>query len=97
MFESETFEQCNKRLRSKNQANYRKRQKTRYGTDINSTNNQNSVGMKRHELGRMDKLCIHCGAKFWMNEKDTRHIHLFLCAVLVVKSDYPLCLGHLHI
>ena len=91
MFESETFEQRNKRLRSKNQANYRKRQKTRYGTDINSTNKQNSVGMKHHELGRIDKLCIHCNAKFWMNEKNiaTGHIHLFLCAVLVVKSDYP--------
>ena len=70
MFESETFGQRNKRLRNKNQANYRKRQKTRYGADINSTNNQGSVGMKRHELGSMDKLCIHCGAKFWMNEKD---------------------------
>ena len=70
MVESETFGQRNKRLRNKNQANYRKKQKIRYGADINSTNNQGSVGMKRHELGSMDKFCIHCGAKFWMNEKD---------------------------
>jgi hypothetical protein len=27
---------------------------------------QNEV---RHELGRMDQTCIHCGAKFWMEEK----------------------------
>ena len=79
MFETETFEQHNKRLRNKNQANYR--------TNINSTNNQNNVGMKRYELGSMNKLCIHCGAKFWMNEKDQYSNHLFLYAVLMVKSN----------
>ena len=29
-------------------------------------------GITHHELGRMDQICIHCGAKFWMEEKDRR-------------------------
>ena len=66
MVESEIFEQRNKRLRNKKQANYRKRQKTRYY----ETNKQNNNNTKRHKLGRMDRICIHCGAKFWIEEKD---------------------------
>ena len=23
-----------------------------------------------HDLGRMDQLCLHCNARFWMGEKD---------------------------
>ncbi|RIA93994.1 hypothetical protein C1645_690203 [Glomus cerebriforme] len=27
-------------------------------------------GLTRHELGRMNQTYIHCGAKFWMEEKN---------------------------
>src|SRR5262249_23148295 len=45
-----------RRLKNERQAAYRKRQKT--------------TNTERHELGRMDQICVHCGAKFWMDEKD---------------------------
>jgi hypothetical protein len=28
-------------------------------------------GIMCHELGRMDQVCIHCGAKFWMEERNS--------------------------
>ena len=31
---------------------------------------QDSNGTKRHELERMDQICIHCGANFWMEKRD---------------------------
>ena len=58
MLESEMHEQRRKRLKSERQAAYKKRQKTKHNTSI-----------KRHELGRMDQVCIHCGAKFWIEER----------------------------
>ena len=93
MVESEIFEQRNKRLRNKKQANYRKRQKTRYY----ETNKQNNNNTKRHKLGRMDRICIHCGAKFWIEEKDCNSSQTSPSAVLVVKLIYHLCLNHHHI
>ena len=56
-FESETTEQGKRKLKRGRQATYRKRQKT----------SQDST-TKCYELGRMDQICIHCGAKFWMDE-----------------------------
>jgi hypothetical protein len=98
MVESEIFEQHNKQLRNKKQANYRKRQKTRYyGTNKNSINKQNNNNTKRHKLGRMDQICIHCGAKFWIEEKDCNSSQTSPSAVLVVKLIYHLCLNHHHI
>jgi hypothetical protein len=66
MLESEAPDQRKKRLINKNQANYRKKQKL----NINPTSRQDNIGAKCHELGRMDQICTHCGAKFWMDEKD---------------------------
>jgi hypothetical protein len=28
-----------------------------------------------HELGQMDQVCIHCGAKFWMEERNSSSSH----------------------
>ena len=56
---SEISDDRQRRLNRKRQSNYRRR------------HNNNSTGI-RLELGRMDQVCIHCGAKFWMNEKDQR-------------------------
>ncbi|GBC08228.1 hypothetical protein RclHR1_00080005 [Rhizophagus clarus] len=52
--------QRKKRLNNERQAYYRKRQKIKHG----------SIGIKRHELGRMNQICVHCGAKFWIEERD---------------------------
>ena len=30
------------------------------------------IRMRRYELGRMDQVCIHCGAKFWIDERDQK-------------------------
>lgn len=67
---TETPDQRKKRLITKKQANYRKRQRTNPRADINPICMQNSDGIDRHELGRMDQICINCGAKFWMEERD---------------------------
>ena len=56
---------CNER-----QIMRRKKQRVRHRLNINPTSEQDNIGAKRHELGRMDQICIHCGAKFWMDEKD---------------------------
>ena len=58
MSEIETYEQRKKRLHRENQSLYRKRSKS-----------NNIPCTTRHELGRMDQVCNHCGAKFWINEK----------------------------
>ena len=55
MFESESPRQHKKRLNNEKQAKYRKRQKAKHDSNI-----------KRHELGRMDQICVHCDAKFWI-------------------------------
>lgn len=65
------YEQRKKRLNSERQAIYKKKQKINRRTNLNSTiNRQSNTSTKRHELGRMDQICVHCGAKFWMEEKD---------------------------
>src|SRR5215475_10330967 len=62
LFEGETSDQRKRMLRSERQATYRKRQKT----------GQNSTSIRRHVLGRMDQICVNCGANFWIEEKDQR-------------------------
>ena len=32
----------------------------------------NNTEIIRHDCGRMDQLCLHCGSKFWIGEKDQR-------------------------
>ena len=64
MSESETPEQRKKRLYRENKSRYRKKQKTKH------LDRQQYISIRRHELGRMDQICIHCGAKFWIDEKD---------------------------
>jgi len=69
--ENETREHRKRRLHNKRQISYyRKRQNTSYEADINSANRQNITGIMRHEISRMDQICIHCGAKFWIEEKE---------------------------
>src|ERR1044071_9151009 len=53
------------RLAKERQACFRKRQK------INNERMMDELEcITRHDLGQMDQICIHCGAKFWMEEKD---------------------------
>lgn len=47
-----------------------KGQKIRHAADVNPICRWDNIGIKYHELGRMDELCIHYDAKFWMDEKD---------------------------
>ncbi|PKY52677.1 hypothetical protein RhiirA4_326788, partial [Rhizophagus irregularis] len=54
-------DQCRKRLNKERQSHYRKKQKINY-----------NAGIKRYELGRMDQMCIHCGGKFWINERNQK-------------------------
>ncbi len=56
---SETSNDRQRRLNQNRQRNYKRRR-------IN-----NNIDI-RHELGSMDQLCLHCGAKFWMDEKNQR-------------------------
>jgi len=59
--QSETPKQRKRRLNNERQAtHYKKKQKTK----------QDSISIRRHELGRMNQICIHCNAKFWIEEKD---------------------------
>jgi len=89
--QSETPKQRKRRLNNERQAtHYKKKQKTK----------QDSISIRRHELGRINQICIHCNAKFWIEEKDgnsPKPHHLLLYAVLVVKSVYRLYLIHHHI
>src|SRR5688500_14562475 len=71
LFENETSEQRKKRLKSEHQATYRKRQKTKR-EDTNNISKQDTICIKRHELGRMNQICIKCGAKFWIEEKQNK-------------------------
>src|SRR5947207_7069368 len=59
-----------KRLNNKCQTHYRKRQKIKYAADTNSINRQGSNNIKHYELGRMDQICVYCGAKFWIEERN---------------------------
>jgi hypothetical protein len=70
---TETHKQRRKRLANERLRNYRKKQKVNTSTGvpiITKEVSQKKCGIVRHELGTMDQLCIHCGAKFWMEEKD---------------------------
>ena len=49
IFEDERPEQRKRRLNKERQTSYRKKQK--------------SEKLTRHELGRMDRVCIHCGER----------------------------------
>src|SRR5581483_471329 len=37
----------------------------------------NNTEIIRHDCGRMDKICLHCGAKFWMGERDQKSTKAF--------------------
>ena len=72
IFESKSkiSEQRKKRLHRERQNHYIKRKKSNYNkAGINLINGQH-IDIERHKLGRMDSICIHCGAKFWIDEKD---------------------------
>src|ERR1043165_3162408 len=64
----EAPEQRRKRLSKENQTRYRKKQMI--NNDSKSRINHINDGITRHELGIIDQICIHCGAKFWIDEKD---------------------------
>ena len=58
-----------KRLTKERQTRFRKKRNDNNNTDKRiKVNDINEIA--RHELGRMDQICVHCGAKFWMGEKD---------------------------
>src|ERR1043165_3467056 len=68
---SETPKIRRKRLVNERKFRSRKIQKAdasskRKTSELECTDN----GISRHELGRMNQTCIHCGAKFWMEEKN---------------------------
>jgi len=55
----EVSDQRWKRLSKERKNNFRKSQK------INNIEERSY-----HDLRRMNQMCIHCNAKFWINEKD---------------------------
>ena len=61
---TETPEQRRKRFGREKQERYIKKRK------INHSNHADSI--IRHDLGGMDHTCIHCGAKFWLDERDQK-------------------------
>ena len=71
IFENETPNQRKRRLHNERQAHYhyKKKQKTKYKLGINLIGEQH-INIERHKLKRMDQICTHCGAKFWIDEKD---------------------------
>ena len=60
---SEISNDRQRRLNQERQSNYRRRH----------SNNSTDI---RLDLGRMNQVCIHCGSKFWMNEKDQRSTYI---------------------
>src|SRR6266498_1215478 len=60
----ETPELRRKRLAKERQARFRK------SDNSNKRRMDELECITRHDLGRIDQICIHCGAKFWMAEKD---------------------------
>src|SRR5690349_7423647 len=69
-FESEIPEQRKRRLNNERQAYYKNRQKTKYQTNTNPIKRQEKIDIERHDLGRMNQICVHCGAKFWIEVKE---------------------------
>jgi hypothetical protein len=68
---SEPSELRRKRLAKERQTCLRKKRKI----NDNDERRSDELGyldnrITRHELGRMDQICIHCGAKFWMEERN---------------------------
>src|SRR5947208_15846012 len=64
-------EQRKRKLKRENQSRYREKQKTKHRSGVNLLEGQQQyANVLRHELGRIDQICIHCGAKFWIDEKD---------------------------
>ena len=65
-------EQRKRKLKRENQSRYRKKQKTKHRSGINLLERQQQYAnnILHYELGRMDQICIHCNAKFWIDEKD---------------------------
>src|SRR6266498_2971439 len=55
-----SFNDRQKRLNRERVSNYKK-----------SYMNNTTDGV-HHDLGHMDQICLHCGAKFWMGEKNQR-------------------------
>ena len=70
IFEGETPNQRKRRLNREKLSRHYKKQKNQHRTGINLLDEQQYINIRRHELGRMDQICIHCGAKFWIDEKD---------------------------
>src|SRR3990170_6297341 len=70
IFENEIPNQRKIRLKKEKKSRYYKKQKTQHKIDTNLLNEQQYINIRRHELERMDQICIHCNAKFWINEKD---------------------------
>src|SRR3989337_4572996 len=64
---AETPEQRRKRIGREKQAHYKKKQKINHTED-----NIHIDRIVRHDLGRMNQTCTHCGAKFWLSEKDQK-------------------------
>jgi len=69
--EQETHEIRRKRLANERKSRSRKRQNNganskRITRELEYTDNR----IICHELGRMNQTCVHCGAKFWMEEKN---------------------------
>ena len=70
IFEGETTDQRKRRLNKEKLSRHYKKQKNQHRTGINLLDEQQYINIRCHELGRMDQICIHCGAKFWIDEKD---------------------------
>src|SRR2546430_14209866 len=70
IFEGKAPEQRRKRLH-KERSHYKKKQKIQYIAGINLLGGQH-ISIKCHELGRIDQICVHCGAKFWIDERNHR-------------------------
>src|ERR1051325_706883 len=70
IFEGKTPDQRKKRLNREKLSRHYKKQKNQHRTGTNLLDEQQYINIRRHELGRMDQVCIHCGAKFWIDEKD---------------------------
>src|SRR5438105_1992360 len=69
---SETPKLRQKRLAREKKASSRKGKRTSDESSVLEARMPSGInnGIPRYELGRMDQVCVRCGAKFWMEEKD---------------------------
>ena len=58
--QSETSNDHQRRLQQNRQRNLYKRRRINNNIDV------------CHDLGSMDQLCLHCDAKFWIDEKNQK-------------------------